>query len=104
MIHEVSSPLVACRVWIPKEDLYYSCKCLYTQLRSQRKTTVANITMYVYDSRYRKIPIISHGLIKLFVQKAFLLAYFWGSLFSEGFIIGRTFAFQNGLDLTIKTA
>ena len=51
---------------------------------------------------YHKIPIISPGLI--FVQKAFLPAYFWGSLFSEGLIIGRNFAFQNGLGLTIKTA
>ena len=46
---------------------------------------------------YRKIPIISPGLI--FVQKAFLLG-----LFSEGLIIGRNFAFQNELGLTIKTA
>ena len=44
---------------------------------------------------YRKIPIISPGLI--FVQKAFLV-----SLFSEGLIIGWNFAFQNGLGLTIK--
>ena len=28
-------------------------------------------------------------------------AYFWGGLFSEGLIIGRNFAFQNGLGLTI---
>ena len=27
-----------------------------------------------------------------------------GELFSEGLIIGRNFAFQNGLGLTIKTA
>ena len=47
---------------------------------------------------YRKIPIISTG--RIFVQKA----YFQRSLFSEGLIIGRNFAFQNGLDLTIKTA
>ena len=52
-------------------------------------------------SGFRKIPIISPGLI--FVQKAFLLAYFWGSLFLEGLIIGRNFAFQNGLDLTMET-
>ena len=31
-------------------------------------------------------------------------AYFLGSLFSEGLIIGTNFAFQNGLGLTIKTA
>ena len=51
---------------------------------------------------YRKIPIIVPGLI--FIQKAFCWAYFRGSLFSEGIIIGRNFAFQNGLGLTIKTA
>ena len=44
---------------------------------------------------YRKIPIISPGLI--FVQKAFLV-----SLFSEGLIFGWNFAFQNGSGLTIK--
>ena len=46
---------------------------------------------------YRKIPIVSPGLI--FVQKAFLLG-----LFSEGFIVGTNFAFQNRLTSTIKTA
>ena len=46
---------------------------------------------------YRKTPIMSPGLI--FVQKAFSLG-----LFLEGLIIGRNFAFQNGLGLTIKTA
>ena len=46
---------------------------------------------------YRKIPIISPGLI--FVQMAFLVGLFSGDL-----IIGRDFAFQNGLALTIKTA
>ena len=40
---------------------------------------------------YCKIPIISPGLI--FVQKAFLLGLFSGSLFSEGLIIGGNFAF-----------
>ena len=34
----------------------------------------------------------------------FCRAYFRRSLFSEGLIIGLEFAFQNGLDLTIKTA
>ena len=33
-----------------------------------------------------------------------MLGYFRGSLFSEGLIIKRNFAFQNGLGLTIKTA
>ena len=46
---------------------------------------------------YRKIPIISPGLI--FVPKAFLLG-----LFSEGLNIGGNFAFQNGLDFSVKTA
>ena len=46
---------------------------------------------------YRKIPIITPGLT--FVQKAVLLG-----LSLEGFIIGRNFAFQSGLGLTIKTA
>ena len=47
---------------------------------------------------YRKIPIISPGLI--FVQKALLLG-----LFSEGLVIGRNFAFQNGsIGLSIKTS
>ena len=40
----------------------------------------------------------------LFCSKAFCWAYFWGSLFSEGLIIGGNFAFQNGMGLTIKTA
>ena len=52
--------------------------------------------------KYRKIPIISPGII--FVQKAFCWAYFWGSLFSEGLIIGGNFAFQNGLGLGMKQA
>ena len=46
---------------------------------------------------YHKFPLISRGLI--FVQRAFLLGLFSGEL-----IIGGNFAFQNGLDLTIKTA
>ena len=40
---------------------------------------------------YRKIPIRSPGLI--FVKSLFCWAYFRGSLFSEGLIIGRKFAF-----------
>ena len=51
---------------------------------------------------YCKIPIISPGLY-LF-KRLFCWAYFPGSLFSEGLIIGRNFAFQNGFGLTIKTA
>ena len=50
---------------------------------------------------YRKIPIISPGLI--FVQKAVLLGLFSGEL-SVGLVIGSNFAFQNGLGLSIKTA
>ena len=46
---------------------------------------------------YRKIPMISPGLISM--QKAVLLG-----LFSEGLIIGGNFAFQSGMGLTIKTA
>ena len=60
------------------------------------------ITVIMCLGIYRKILIISPGLI--FVQKAFWWAYFQGSLFSQGLIIGRNFAFQNGLGLTIKTA
>ena len=55
--------------------------------------------------KYRKIPIISPEL--KFVQKAVLLAYSRGSLFSEGLIIRRNFAFQIGfmrLGLTIKNS
>ena len=37
-------------------------------------------------------------------KRLFCWAYFRGSLFSEGLIIGGSFAFQIGLDLTIKTA
>ena len=37
-------------------------------------------------------------------KRLFCWAYFRGNLFSEGLIIGRNFAFQNGLGLTIKTA
>ena len=35
-------------------------------------------------------------------RKAFCTAYFGGSLILEGLIIGRNFAFQNELRLTIK--
>ena len=51
---------------------------------------------------YRKFPTISPGLI--FVQKAVLMGLFRGDLFSERLTIGRDFAFQNGLGLTIKIA
>ena len=49
---------------------------------------------------YRKIPIISPR--RIFVQTAVCWAYFRGSLFSEGLIVGRNFAFQKGLGLKIK--
>ena len=40
----------------------------------------------------------------MFVRKAFLVGLFSEEpIFGEGLIIGRNFAFQNGLDLTIKT-
>ena len=51
---------------------------------------------------YRKIPIISPGLI--FVQKAFLLGLFSGELIFGGAYYWREVAFRNGLGLTIKTA
>ena len=57
----------------------------------------------IASEAYRKIPIISPGLI--FVQKAFLLGLFFsGAYFSERLIIGRNFAFQNRLGWAIKTA
>ena len=37
-------------------------------------------------------------------KRFFYWAYFRGSLFSEGLIIGGNFAFQNGLNLAMKTA
>ena len=37
-------------------------------------------------------------------KRLFCWAYFRGSLFSEGLIIEGNFVFQNGLDLTMKTA
>ena len=53
---------------------------------------------------YRKIPIISPGLI--FVQKAFPVAglIFGGAYFRRGLLSKGLFAFQNGLGLSIKTA
>ena len=36
-------------------------------------------------------------------KRPFRWAYFRGSLLSEGFVIGRNFAFQNGFVLSIKT-
>ena len=52
----------------------------------------------LYNAKFthRKIPICP-GLI--FVQRAISVG-----LFSEGLIIEMNFAFQSGLDLTIKTA
>ena len=37
-------------------------------------------------------------------KRLFCWAYFAGNLFSEGLVIGKNFAFQNGLGLAIKTA
>ena len=51
---------------------------------------------------YGIIPIISPGLI--LVQKGFLGGLFSGSLVLERLVIGRNFAFQDWLALTIKTA
>ena len=53
---------------------------------------------------YHKIPIISPGLILILFKTLFCWACLRGSLFSEGPIIGRNSAFQNGLGLTTKTA
>ena len=57
-------------------------------------------------SRCVKIPTISPGLI--FVQNAFLADLLsgggGGGLFPEGLIIAGSFALQNGLSLSIKTA
>ena len=50
-------------------------------------------------ARMQTLPLL---YIYVFVQKAFLLGLFSGSLFSEGLIVGRNFVFQNGLGLTIK--
>ena len=54
--------------------------------------------------KYHKFPIISPGL--MFCSKGFFAGLIFGdrSLFSEELNIGRNFAFQNGLGLTIKTA
>ena len=46
------------------------------------------VVMMNDDITYRKIPIISPGII--FVQR--------------GLVIGRNFAFQNGFGLSVKTA
>ena len=51
------------------------------------------------DPLYRKIPIMGFYLFK----RLSCWAYFRGSLFSEELIIGRNFAFQNGLGFTIKS-
>ena len=48
------------------------------------------------------LALLLHSTV--FVQSAFLWAYFQGRLFSEGLVIGGYFTFQNGLDLAIKTA
>ena len=62
------------------------------------------MTKKIPEIKYRKILIITPGLI-LFCSKGFFAGLiFGGSLFLEGLIIGRNFTFQNGLGLTIKTA
>ena len=72
----------------------HSCK--YDKVYNHGKILLKSLLRTV-KSTYRKIPIISPGLI--FVQRAFLLG-----LFAEGLIIRGNFAFQNGLGLTVKTA
>ena len=70
--------------------------------RIQDMLLVAFKDIHIKDMpRYRKIPIISPGII--FVQKAFCWAYFRGSLFSEELVIGGNFAPQNGFGLSLKT-
>ena len=50
------------------------------------------------------ITININAIYRRIVQKAFLLGLFSGELtFSEGLVIGRNFAFQNGFSLSIKT-
>ena len=73
------------------------CKRAWSSSTCRTKKEKLNINQLI-PSKYRKIPIISPGLI--FIQKAFLLGLFSGSLFSEGLVIGRNFAFQNGLGST----
>ena len=60
------------------------------------------LSIQLPHGKYRKIPIISPGLI--FVQKFFCWTYFRGSLFSVGLVIGRNFTFQSGFGLSIKAA
>ena len=63
---------------------------------SQRKKTYFKV-------RFGSAAVRLAYLYILFLQKAFLLAYFRGSLFSEELVIGRNFVFQNGFGLSIKT-
>ena len=95
---------------IPNSITYWMAANGYTnllhkvQMRSLWATSRLSyyIILYYIIILYRKILIISPGLI--FVQNAFLLGLFWGSLFSEGLVIGRNFAFQNEFGMSIKTA
>ena len=74
------------------------CQSNFVQMREMRIHISSYISLPMFSlhregilTKYGKIPIISPGLI--FVQKAVFGAYFRGSLFSEGLIIGRNFAF-----------
>ena len=55
---------------------------------------------YVHEKNVGLSNVVGlHGQIALFGW-----AYFRGSLFLEGLIIGGNFAFQNGLGVTIKNS
>ena len=79
-----------------ESQLHYHRACWGTELGTHVKKTV-QVKSWNFGVEYRKIA-IRPGLI--IVQKAFFFfwAYFLGSLFSEGLIIGGNLAFQNGLD------
>ena len=53
--------------------------------------------------QYCEILIISSGLTLYLFKRPFCWAYFRGSLFSEGLIIGRNFALQKTLHKQPKT-
>ena len=73
--------------------------------------TMPVFTFIPVNKNIQPCHVFYHNIL-IFVQKAVLVGLFsWepgirscGSLFSEGLIIGGNFAFQNGLEVTIKTA
>ena len=51
------------------------------------------------------MTVVGHRIGLIFVEKFFFfLGLFSGELIFGGLVIGGNFAFQNGLDLSIKTA